>query len=95
MSADYYYETFENGYYIKDRNDPYMKLKQYEPFIFHRDSESDKDYRAIAQRHIQELIKADEEAEKERVSVEQLSKELELTKMAIDELMMISIGGDM
>lgn len=89
MSADYYYETFENGYYIKDRNNPYMKLKQYEPFIFHRDSEDDKDYQAIAQRHIEDLKKADTEAEEERITTEKLAKDLETTKGAIDTLMQV------
>ena len=87
-----YYELIEDGYYIKDRNGSF-KLYQYEPFIPYRIDENDKDYAKHAQAHIDAIKKEEAEAEKERVTIEELQQELSLTKMAIDELMMLSMGG--
>lgn len=89
-----YYELTENGYYIKDKRSSFT-IYQYEPYIPYRADESDKDYAKHAQAHIDELLKAEAEVEKERITLEGLQKELDITKQAIDELMMMTMEGGM
>ena len=91
MARNLYYEIDEKGtgYYIKDKNDGLFKIYQYPPFIPYLADTIEES----AQKHIDTILKADAEAEKERVTLESLQKELDITKMAIDELMMLSVGG--
>lgn len=87
----YVYKILDDGYEISIDGYGLFTIVQKEPNIPYPNLS----YEENAKKDIEERINADEEAEKERVTFEQLSKELELTKMAIDEIMMISIGGDM
>lgn len=76
-------------YYIKENGRGlYYQYGEFIPYPKATMEES-----AIA--HIEEIIKERAEAEKERVTIESLQKELDITKMAIDELMMLSVGGGM
>lgn len=76
-------------YYIKENGRRlYYQYGEFIPYPKATMEES-----AIA--HIEEIIKERAEAEKERVTIESLQKELDITKMAIDELMMLSVGGGM
>ena len=76
-------------YYIKENGR--RLFYQYGEFIPYPKATMEES--AIA--HIEEIIKERAEAEKERVTIESLQKELDITKMAIDELMMLSVGGGM
>ena len=93
MARELYYEIDEKGtgYYIKERGNELFKIYQYPPFIPY----SGKNIEESAQKHIDAILKADAEAEKERVTLESLQKELDITKMAIDELMMMTMEGGM
>ena len=93
MARNLYYEIDEKGtgYYIKDKNDGLFKIYQYPPFIPYLADTIEES----AQKHIDTILKADAEAEKERVTLESLQKELDITKMAIDELMMMTMEGGM
>lgn len=76
-------------YYIKENGRRlYYQYGEFIPYPKATMEES-----AIA--HIEEIIKERAEAEKERVTIKSLQKELDITKMAIDELMMLSVGGGM
>lgn len=92
----YTYTTYEKdeygrrGYRIFKNGDRY--LNQYDQFIKFPNSGS---LEQSAIKHIQEIIDNVAEAEKERISIEKLQQELDITKMAIDELMMLSVGGGM
>lgn len=76
-------------YYIKENGK--RVLYQYGEFIPYPKSTMEES--AIA--HIEEIIKERETAEQERVTIESLQKELDITKMAIDELMMMTMEGGM
>lgn len=93
MARDLYYEIDEKGtgYYIKDRNNALSVTHQFPPFIPHPRETVEES----AQAHIDRILKDEEEAEKERITIEKLQQELDITKMAIDELMMLSVGGGM
>lgn len=87
LEAEAYEEKKE--YYIKENGKRlYYQYGEFIPYPRTTMEES-----AIA--HIEEIIKERAEAEKERVTIESLQKELDITKMAIDELMMLSVGGGM
>lgn len=92
----YTYSTYEKdeygrrGYRIFKNGDRY--LNQYDQFIKFPNSAT---LEESAIKHIQEIINNVAEAEKERVTIEKLQQELDITKMAIDELMMLSVGGGM
>ena len=49
---DLYYEITENGYHIKDRNDPLFHIHQYEPYI----PDKSKTYEENAQAQIHEIM---------------------------------------
>ena len=68
MARELYYEIDEKGtgYYIKDRNDGLFKIYQYPPFIPYPADTIEES----AQKHIDAILKADAEAEKERVTLE-------------------------
>lgn len=87
LEAEAYEEKKE--YYIKENGR--RLFYQYGEFIPYPKATMEES--AIA--HIEEIIKERAEAEKERVTIESLQKELDITKMAIDELMMLSVGGGM
>lgn len=78
MARELYYEIDEKGtgYYIKERGNELFKIYQYPPFIPY----SGKNIEESAQKHIDAILKADAEAEKERVTIEDLKKELEELK---------------
>lgn len=78
MAKKLYYEIDEKGtgYYIKDRDNGLYKIYQYPPFIPYLTDTIEES----AQKHIDEILKADAEAEKERVTIEDLKKELEELK---------------
>lgn len=76
-------------YYIKENGR--RLFYQYGDFIPYPKATMEES--AIA--HIEEIIKERAAAEKERVTIEDLQQELELTKMAIDELMMMTMEGGM
>ena len=82
IAKDYYYEVLENGYYVKDHNNPSLKYYQYEndetgeDYILFRTDKSDKDYAKYAQMFIDDLKKRDAEAEKEIVTLEKLSQKI-------------------
>lgn len=80
-------EAYEDKkeYYIKENGR--RLFYQYGEFIPYPKATMEES--AIA--HIEEIIKERATAEKERVTIEDLQQELELTKMAIDELMMLSM----
>ena len=88
--------TFEidekgTGYYIIDVDRGTKLLYQYPPYIpFERPTIEES-----AQAHIDEIVELDAAAEQERVTIEDLQKELDITKMAIDELMMMTMEGGM
>ena len=87
------YEIDEKGtgYYIINAVNGAKILYQYPPYIpFERPTIEES-----AQAHIDELLKAEAEAEKERITIEDLQKELDITKQAIDELMMMTMEGGM
>lgn len=93
MARNLYYEIDEKGtgYYIKDRNNALSVTHQFPPFIPHPRPTVEES----AQAHIDRILRDEAEAEKERISIEKLQQELDITKMAIDELMMLSVGGGM
>ena len=76
-------------YYIKENGR--RLFYQYGEFIPYPKATMEES--AIA--HIEEIIKERAAAEQERVTIEKLQQELDITKMAIDELMMLSVGGGM
>lgn len=76
-------------YYIKENGR--RLFYQYGEFIPHQRATMEES--AIA--HIEEIIKERAATEKERITLEGLQQELELTKMAIDELMMMTMEGGM
>lgn len=76
-------------YYIKENGR--RLYYQYGEFIPHPKATMEES--AIA--HIEEIIKERAAAEKERVTIEDLQKELDITKQAIDELMMMTMEGGM
>lgn len=76
-------------YYIKENGR--RLYYQYGEFIPHPRATMEES--AIA--HIEEIIKERAAAEKERVTIEDLQKELDITKQAIDELMMMTMEGGM
>lgn len=86
-----YYEITENGYYIKDKDDSLFSVHQYEPFIPNRNDINDKNYEKYAQMQMNEIL----EQRKNVISIKDLQNELELTKQAIDELMMVTMEGGM
>lgn len=84
-------EAYEDKkeYYIKENGR--RLFYQYGEFIpYHKATMEES---AIA--HIEEIIKERAAAEKERVTIESLQKELDITKQAIDELMMMTMEGGM
>lgn len=76
-------------YYIKENGR--RLFYQYGEFIPYPKATMEES--AIA--HIEEIIKERATAEKERVTIEDLQKELDITKQAIDELMMMTMEGGM
>lgn len=92
----YTYTTYEKdeygrrGYRIFKNGDRY--LNQYDQFIKFPNSAT---LEESAIKHIQEIIDNVATAEQERVTLEALQKELDITKMAIDELMMMTMEGGM
>lgn len=84
-------EVYENKkeYYIKENGR--RLFYQYGEFIPYPRPTMEES--AIA--HIEEIIKERAAAEKERVTIESLQKELDITKQAIDELMMMTMEGGM
>lgn len=76
MASKYnlYYEIDElgTGYCIKDRNEYYGELYQPEGYFPHKRDTIE----ASAQAHIDRILKEEAEAEKERITVEKLHKEL-------------------
>lgn len=76
-------------YYIKENGR--RLFYQYGEFIPYPKATMEES--AIA--HIEEIIKERAATEKERITLEGLQQELELTKMAIDELMMMTMEGGM
>ncbi len=76
-------------YYIKENGRRlYYQYGEFIPYPKATMEES-----AIA--HIEEIIKERAAAEQERVTMESLQKELDITKQAIDELMMMTMEGGM
>ena len=51
MAKDLYYKIEENGYWILDKNDPMLKIHQYEPYI----PDHTKSYEENAKAQIAEL----------------------------------------
>ena len=93
MAKNLRYEIDEKGtgYYIINAVNGAKILYQYPPYIpYERDTIEES-----AQAHIDEMIKEETAAEKERITIEDLQKELDITKMAIDELMMMTMEGGM
>ncbi len=87
LEAEAYEEKKE--YYIKENGKRlYYQYGEFIPYPRPTMEES-----AVA--HIEAIIKERAEAEKERVTIESLQKELDITKMAIDELMMMTMEGGM
>lgn len=78
MARDLYYEIDEKGtgYYIKDRNNALSVTHQFPPFIPHPRGTVEES----AQAHIDRILRDEAEAEKERVTIEDLKKELEELK---------------
>lgn len=76
-------------YYIKENGR--RLFYQYGEFIPYPKATMEES--AIA--HIEAIIKERATAEKERVTIEDLQKELDITKQAIDELMMMTMEGGM
>lgn len=74
MARDLYYEIDEKGtgYYIKDRNNALSVTHQFPPFIPHPGETVEES----AQAHIDRILRDEAEAEKERITVEKLHKEL-------------------
>lgn len=93
MARELYYEIDEKGtgYYIKERDNALSVTHQFPPFIPHPRETVEES----AQAHIDRILRDEAEAEKERVTLESLQKQIDITKMAIDELMMLSVGGGM
>lgn len=90
---DLYVEANEETkeYWIKDRNEIMTPYHQYGNFIpFKRAT-----MKESGEAHLADILRREAEAEKERITVEKLQQELNITKMAIDELMMLSVGGGM
>lgn len=90
---DLYVEANEETkeYWIKDRNELIAPYHQYGNFIpFKRAT-----MKESGEAHLADILRREAEAEKERITVEKLQQELNITKMAIDELMMLSVGGGM
>ena len=90
---DLYVEANEEKgeYWIKDRKGlmtPYYQHGNFIPFKRATMKES-------GEAHLADILRREAEAEKERITVEKLQQELNITKMAIDELMMLSVGGGM
>ena len=88
---DLYVEANEEKgeYWIKDRKGlmtPYYQHGNFIPFKRATMKES-------GEAHLADILRREAEAEKERITVEKLQQELNITKMAIDELMMLSVGG--
>ena len=59
MEKDLYYEIYENGYHIYDRNNSLFHIHQYEPYI----PDHTKSYEENAQAQIEELTKEPEPTE--------------------------------
>ena len=87
------YEIDEKGtgYYIINAVNGAKILYQYPPYIpYERDT-----IEQSALAHIEEMEREAQVAEQERITIEDLQKELDITKMAIDELMMMTMEGGM
>ena len=86
------YEIDEKGtgYYIIDKYGKKL-LYQYPPYIPYEKGTIEES----AQAHIEEMEREAQVAEQERITIEDLQKELDITKMAIDELMMMTMEGGM
>ena len=86
------YEIDEKGtgYYIIDKYEKKL-LYQYPPYIPYEKGTIEES----AQAHIEEMEREAQAAEQERITIEDLQKELDITKQAIDELMMMTMEGGM
>lgn len=89
MARNLYYEIDEQGtgYYIKDENDGLFKVYQYPPFIPYLADTIEES----AQKHIDAILKAEAEAEKERISIEDLQKQIAELKAINEEQDMLLI----
>lgn len=87
LEAEAYEEKKE--YYIKENGR--RLFYQYGEFIPYPKETMEES--AIA--HIEQIIKDRATEEKERVTLESLQQELDITKQAIDELMMMTMEGGM
>lgn len=74
MKKDLYYVLDENktGYYIFDKNDETYKIYQPEKYVLYKRDTIEES----AQAHIDRILRDEAEAEKERISIEKLHKEL-------------------
>lgn len=82
MKKDLYYVLDENktGYYIFDKNDETYKIYQPEKYVLYKRDTIEES----AQAHIDRILKDEAEAEKERISIEDLQKQIAELK-AINE----------
>lgn len=71
---DLYYEIdeFGTGYYIYDRNERFGPLYQPEKYVLYKRDTIEES----AQAHIDRILRDEAEAEKERITIEKLHKEL-------------------
>ena len=92
MARDLYYEIDEKGtgYYIKDRNNALSVTHQFPPFIPHPRGTVEES----AQAHIDRILRDEAEAEKERISIEDLQKQIDNLKTENEELKKINAEQD-
>lgn len=92
MARNLYYEIDEKGtgYYIKDRNNALSVTHQFPPFIPHPRLTVEES----AQAHIDRILRDEAEAEKERISIEDLQKQIDNLKTENEELKKINAEQD-
>lgn len=92
MARELYYEIDEKGtgYYIKDRNNALSVTHQFPPFIPHPRETVEES----AQAHIDRILRDEAEAEKERISIEDLQKQIDNLKTENEELKKINAEQD-
>ena len=89
---DLYYEIDEKGtgYYIKDRDNALSTIYQYPPYIPYPKNT----IQESAQAHIDRILKDEAEAERERISIEDLQKQIDNLKTENEELKKINAEQD-
>lgn len=89
---DLYYEIdeFGTGYYIYDRNERFGPLYQPEKYVLYKRDTIEES----AQAHIDRILRDEAEAEKERISIEDLQKQIDNLKTENEELKKINAEQD-